>query len=241
MKVSFILPTYDEAKGIQETLKQFEQLRRLDHEVIVSDNGSTDDTIALARAAGAKVVVRPSDTRTSIGECRNRGAKAAMGGLLWFIDADVRIMDIEATVQEVQAYCLDHPQVVAATMRIAIYPEEVKVMDQLVYGVFNSLVYLMNRWLKTGASPGDCMIVRRTEFERIQGFKPELRTAEDFELYSRLAKLGEIAYFWHRKIAMSPRRVRRDGWPKVLWQWFHNWFNQAILGKATVADWEARR
>lgn len=241
MKVSFIIPTFNEAKGIQSTLEQFAALRRIDHEVIVSDNGSTDTTIALARQAGATVVMRPSDTKTTIGECRNRGARAASGDLLWCIDADVRLVDGEATAQEVLAYFSDHPKAVAATMRITIYPEENKWIDSIIYSCFNFSVFLQNRLFKTGASPGDCMIIRRSDFERIHGFKPELPTAEDFELFSRLAKVGDIAYFWHRKIAMSPRRIRRDGWPKVLWLWFRNWWNQVVLGKVSHTDWEARR
>lgn len=241
MKVSFIIPTFNEAKGIQETLEQFSALRRIDHEVIVSDNGSTDQTIALARQAGATVVMRPSDTKTTIGECRNRGAKAASGELLWFIDADVRLVDSVACVDEVLAYFTAHSSMVGATMRISIYPEENKWIDSLIYAIFNFSVYVQNRLFKTGASPGDCMIIRRRDFERSQGFRPELPTAEDFELFSRLAKAGEIAYFWHRKIAMSPRRIRRDGWPKVLWQWFQNWWNQVVRGKVSSVEWEARR
>lgn len=241
MKVSFIIPTFNETKGIRATLEQFSALRRLEHEVIVSDNGSTDDTIVLARQTGAIVVVRPSDTKTTIGECRNRGAQAASGELLWFIDADVRIVDIEACVGEVADYFAQHPAVVAATQRITIYPEERKWIDSVVYTFFNASVYLQNRLFKTGASPGDCMMIRRRDFERCHGFRPELPTAEDFELYARLAKVGEIAYFWHRKIAMSPRRIRRDGWPKVLWLWYRNWWNQVVRGKLSQADWEARR
>ena len=241
MKVSFIIPTFNEAKGIVTTLAQFKDLRRIDHEVIVSDNGSTDNTIALARQVGAQVVVRPSDTKTTIGECRNRGARAASGDILWFIDADVHLVDSEATVQEVLAYFSDHQSTVASTMRITIYPEENKWIDSVIYAYFNALVYLQNRVFKTGASPGDCMMIRRRDFERVYGFKPKLPTAEDFELFSRLAKVGEIGYFWHRKVAMSPRRIRRDGWPKVLWLWWRNWWNQVVLGKVSHTDWEARR
>lgn len=239
--MSFIIPTFNEAKGISATLEQFSALRRIDHEVIVSDNGSTDDTIELARQAGASVVVRPSHTKTTIGECRNHGARAASGDVLWFIDADVRLVDSVACVDEVLAYFADHPSVVGATMCITIYPEENRWIDSLIYTIFNASVYLQNRLFKTGASPGDCMVIRRRDFERIKGFRPELPTAEDFELFSRLAKVGEIAYFWHRKIAMSPRRIRRDGWPKVLWLWFRNWFNQVVLNKVSQTNWKARR
>lgn len=241
VKVSFIIPAWNETKGITPTIEQFKALRRLEYEVIVSDNGSTDGTVELARQLGAKVAVRPTDVRTSIGECRNRGAKLASGELLWFLDADVRITDIEASVDDVIHAFDQTPNMVGAPMRLVIYPEEATWADHFWFICFNFTVLIQNRVLKTGASPGDCMIIRRKDFERLQGFNPNLKTAEDFELFGRLAKVGEVGYFWRRTAAMSPRRIHRDGWLKVLSQWFKNWFNQLVLHKHQDTDWEARR
>ncbi len=241
MKVSFIIPAWNEEKGIVQTLEQFKALRKLEHEVIVSDNGSTDATVELSRQHGAKVALRPTDVRTSIGECRNRGAKIATGELLWFIDADVRITDIEASVDDVLHYFASHPDMVGSPMRLVIYPEEATFADKFWYIVFNATVWIQNRILKTGASPGDCMMIRRKDFERLKGFNPNFKTAEDFELFGRLAKIGEVGYVWRRTAAMSPRRIHRDGWMKVLSQWFSNWFNQVVLKRHQDTDWEARR
>ncbi len=241
MKVSFIIPVWNEEKAIVATLAQFKALKHLEYEVIVSDNGSTDQTVELARQHGARVALRPTDVRTSIGECRNRGAKIATGELLWCIDADVRIKDIEASVDDVIHTFDCKSSMVGAPMRLVIYPEEATFADRFWFIVFNFTVLVQNRILKTGASPGDCMIIRRKDFERLKGFNPNLKTAEDFELFGRLAKIGEVGYFWHRTAEMSPRRIHRDGWLKVLSQWFKNWWNQLVLHKAQDTDWEARR
>ena len=57
-------------------------------EVIVADNGSTDDTAAIARGAGARVVkVQPR----VIASVRNGGAAAARGEWLAFVDADMQL------------------------------------------------------------------------------------------------------------------------------------------------------
>jgi GT2 family glycosyltransferase len=59
-------------------------------EVIVSNNGSTDDTVRVAEAAGDRLPIRvvdSSDVR-GISHARNVGAKAARGGLVLFCDAD---------------------------------------------------------------------------------------------------------------------------------------------------------
>ncbi|MFA6475241.1 MAG: glycosyltransferase [Patescibacteria group bacterium] len=239
--ISFIIPVYNEEKVITETLQQFLVLTGIDYEIIVSDNGSTDTTRTLASQLGAKVVERPGAERTSIGECRNRGARVAQGNILWFIDADVRITNIMKTVSEVSAYFEKNSGTVAATMRIIIYPTESIWLDRVVWYLFNYFIWLQNRVLKVGTSAGDCMIIRRSAFTQLSGFRPELRSSEDFELYKRLGQLGQVNFFWYHTVAMSPRRYRRDGWPKVLWQWFKNWFTQVVFGKIAKTDWEARR
>ena len=55
------------------------------YEVIVVDDGSTDETAAIARAAGVRVIGQP---RAGPAAARNRGAAAAAGELLLFTDAD---------------------------------------------------------------------------------------------------------------------------------------------------------
>lgn len=241
MDISFIIPTYNEAKRIADTVKQFAQLRQLKYEIIVSDNGSTDDTRTLARPFVSKVINRPTDMPTTIGECRNRGAKPATGEILWFIDADVRIADLAVTADEVVHYFHKHIQCVGLVLRLKIYHEEATSADRFWLGVMDTIVFTANRIFKTGAAPGDCMIIRRSAFERSHGFWPDLATSEDYDLFSRLSKLGDIAMFWHRYVEMSPRRVRRDGWLPVLAAWQANWFRRFILRRSTTADWVARR
>lgn len=241
MDISFIIPTYNEAKGIVDTVQQFKALRHPRHELIVSDNGSTDTTGLLTRPLVDKLITLPSDMRTTIGECRNRGARAALGDIFWFLDADVRIINLEATADEVVHYFQTHPQTVAVVLKFGIYQSEATRSDRFWFVWVNTANFAQNRVLKTGASSGDCMIVRRSVFERIHGFNPTLVTSEDHDLYHRLAKQGDIAMLWHRRTEMSPRRFRQDGWGKVFWQWERNWIRQFVFRKSDTGVWEPRR
>jgi glycosyltransferase involved in cell wall biosynthesis len=77
MKLSIIIPAYNEAKRIKDCLQSvFAALRadarvNLTAEVIVVDNNSSDDTTCLARAAGAQVIFEPVN---QIARARNAGA-----------------------------------------------------------------------------------------------------------------------------------------------------------------------
>jgi glycosyltransferase involved in cell wall biosynthesis len=90
-RVSVIIPAHDERATIGEVVRLVLAQRDVDTEVevIVSDDGSTDDTAARAMEAGAQVVLRPAGERGgNPAAARNRGARAATGDPLIFLDAD---------------------------------------------------------------------------------------------------------------------------------------------------------
>ncbi|MBW2313593.1 MAG: glycosyltransferase [Deltaproteobacteria bacterium] len=88
-EISIVIPTRNEERVIEETLRQFQTLKqRHGLEVIVSDGGSDDATVAIARRYADKLVAQPRQKTIAVG--RNAGALAATGDLLFHTDADVR-------------------------------------------------------------------------------------------------------------------------------------------------------
>src|SRR5438105_15912368 len=91
MKISIVVPAFNEEKLISETLRRINTAaavfseRGWGSELIVCDNNSTDRTAELAKEAGAQVVFEPVN---QIARARNTGASAASGDWLLFIDAD---------------------------------------------------------------------------------------------------------------------------------------------------------
>ena len=85
MQISVILPAKNEAEGLRRTLPAL-RAQLLDAEIIVSDDGSTDDTAQVAAEHGARVVSAPYSMGN--GAAIKRGARAAAGDILVFMDAD---------------------------------------------------------------------------------------------------------------------------------------------------------
>ncbi|PCH64873.1 MAG: glycosyl transferase family 2 [Bacteroidetes bacterium] len=87
MKISVIIPTFNEAEGIQQLISHIQRFSNseLIDEIIVVDGHSSDNTCELAERSGAKVVL--SETR---GRARqmNIGAELAKGEILYFLHAD---------------------------------------------------------------------------------------------------------------------------------------------------------
>ena len=84
MKVSVIIPAYNEEKVIQYCLESLKNQTFKDLEVIVIDDGSTDKTKELIERA--KLLTQ---NHKGPGEARNFGAKQAKGEILVFVDADM--------------------------------------------------------------------------------------------------------------------------------------------------------
>ncbi|GAB3753603.1 glycosyltransferase family 2 protein [Lysobacter olei] len=85
MRLSIVLPAKNEAEGLAGTLPALVSLFP-EAEIIVVDDGSTDETAAVAHAAGVRVLSSPYAMGN--GAAIKRGARAAGGDVIVFMDAD---------------------------------------------------------------------------------------------------------------------------------------------------------
>jgi glycosyltransferase involved in cell wall biosynthesis len=84
LRVSVVMPAYNEAEGVSEAVHGFLRLPEVD-EVLVADNNSRDRTAELARAAGARVV---SETRQGYGFACRRALEQAQGDYILIAESD---------------------------------------------------------------------------------------------------------------------------------------------------------
>jgi glycosyltransferase involved in cell wall biosynthesis len=161
--------------------------RDVEVEVIVVDEGSTDDTAAtLAALTDARVRVIRHETPRGVASARNRGAAEASGDWLAFVDDD-DLWAPDKLARQLQA--------AAMSGRDWAYTGSVNITDygHIVYGrpplAPEKVVEALPRY---NAIPGggSNVVVRRATWLQVGPFDTRLRNTEDWEMWIRLAKRG---------------------------------------------------
>jgi glycosyltransferase involved in cell wall biosynthesis len=199
--LSIIIPTLNEETNLPLLLDSIKEQTFHNYEVIVADSAETiDRTGEIAASYGARVL---EGGRVSRG--RNNGARAALGRIFLFLDADVVLPNeffLEDTVNEFVARDLD-----LATCRIRAL--ENGLYDRMFYGVYNAYSVVLEKILPH--IPGFCFFIKRSVYEAVGGFDEEIRLAEDHDLARRGAKIGTFGFLNTQLIPVSGRRFERDG------------------------------
>lgn len=187
--ISVVIPCLNEAAALPALLCA---LAREDeaHEIIVADGGSSDATVALARAAGVRVISAPSGRGAQLAA----GAAAASGDVLWFLHADTRVP--YGAMRAIRR-ALAAPGVVGGNFRLLF--DGVTRFDRFLTWFYGAIRRL-------GLFYGDSGIfVRRKTYEALGGIKA-LAIMEDHEFARRLRRAGRIARVRFPPLVTSSRR-----------------------------------
>ncbi len=239
--ISIIIPTLNEEKILAKTIKSLRFLNIVNYEIIVSDGGSSDKTVEIAKKFADKVLVHTNSIRQTIAQGRNLGAKNASGDFLVFIDADVHIADINNFFKLAIELFREDSRLVGLTAFLKVLPEHVTLSDKLFFGIVNRIHQISNNLLHTGTASGEFQMIRRKAFEQIDGYNEKLVVGEDNDLFSRLSKIGRThintaLYVWH-----TSRRAKNMGWPKLLFLWLYNSLHIKLFKRAWSKEWNPIR
>lgn len=232
---SVIIPTYNEEKMIGGLLQELAKVREKQKiEIIVSDGKSTNNTVQIAKRYNAKIIVAQSN----IASAKNYGASVARGKLLVFLDADVRFKNVDSFFSTVKK--VFEEKIGGATTNIFVYPEQSTLVDKIFHLTYNKLLRFLI-WLGIGSCRGECQIIRKNVFKKLNGFNINLVASEDAELFYRLSGAFKIKFIKNLCVFESPRRYRKLGYIRTLLYWFLNGISIFLFKKSYSKVWEKVR
>jgi GT2 family glycosyltransferase len=187
MRISVIVPVHNGGENLRRCLQGVAAATRPPDETIVVDDGSTDGSAADAAALSARVVTTAAGPRGPA-YARNRGAEAATGDVLVFVDADVVVhRDALARLETVLA---GEPDVAAL---FGSYDDEPRARSavSLYKNLLHHYVHQHGE-REAGTFWAGCGAVRRTVFLTAGGFDESYTqpSIEDIELGVRLRRAG---------------------------------------------------
>jgi len=218
--ISVVIPCFNEASVLGRTLAHLAPHQAASRfEVVVADDGSSDETVAIAARHGVPVVLSSGGDRGSAG-ARNRGANLARGQLLLFLDADVLIDRPEYFFAEVRRRFAD-PGLAAASVHCSVYPDQATLAERVYHQLYDVVDWACNR-LGLGTAGGWCQIVRRAPFDAVGGFDPTFTSGQDVDLFFRLSRSYRTRHLHSLVVHESPRRYRGKGLLRTAIGWFVN-------------------
>ncbi len=201
MHISFIIPAYNEEALIGATIDSIQAAIQevgdqiTAYELIVVNDASTDRTTEIARDRGARVV---DVVKRHIAAVRNAGAKAAMGEVFIFVDADTTLpaQTLQAALRELNNGAIGG----GSNVR----------MDELPWFGWLYFQTFMVVWRLFRYAAGCFVFVRREAFTAVGGFDERYFAGEEMYLSKSLKRQGRFVVL-REHVVSSGRKARIYG------------------------------
>ena len=209
--VSIIIPSYNRAGLVGDAIRSALAQTYRDCEVIVADDGSSDDTPAVVRAFG-DAVRYDWQPNGGVEAARNRGAALACGSYLCFLDSDdmlrphalaqlVALLDAHPEAGMAYGQTDEHDN--AGDVRHHFQPPYARPAG--VWSGQEELAHLLlGNYIHTGA-----VVMRRDAFDAAGGYRMAFQSmAEDWDMWTRIAGTWAVGYIPE---TMETMRFQPDG------------------------------
>ncbi|WP_406684197.1 glycosyltransferase family 2 protein [Seonamhaeicola sp. MEBiC1930] len=214
-KISIVIPAYNKALSIGETLDSIFKQTFKDYEIIIVDDGSTDGTPSVVQDYEEKVVYLYQENQGQ-GAARNKGIKMAKGKYLVFLDADDYWEP--GFLKTCYDYLENNADVIAVnTAQRTIYANGSSVIHPK--DLFRKKPFIIDNFYKIWAQhdhirTGTAMI-RMSTIREVGYQNPNLRVSQDLEYWGLIATYGKWAFIpeplW---VGNSRIHAKKSGWNK---------------------------
>lgn len=205
--ISIIIPTFNEAALIEQTITKTVLAKGAHNiEIIVSDGGSSDETVAIAKKCGAITVFSDQKGR---GAQMNKGALTAKGDILYFLHAD------SIPPPNFTSYIINtrNKGAVSGCFRLAFDHKHWFLKANCWFTRFN---------IDAVRFGDQSLFVTKDVFFKIGGFREDLLLMEDQQIISRIKKYGKFTVM-NAAVTTSARKYHDNGIYRMQAIFFRIW------------------
>lgn len=200
-KVSVIIPTYNRVQLLMRAISSVRDQTTPDWEMIVVDDCSTDDIpSALASIADARIQFIRQPIKRGAAAARNTGFRAANGEWIAFLDSDDEWVPqkLEQQLALTQRSPAPTPVLVYTGFEKVGWPRQPLLPEKRGL-LFEEL--LVENVIGTCSTP----LISARAFEQVGGFDESLQSCQDWDLWLRLSRLGDIDFIAERLARYYPQ------------------------------------
>ncbi len=210
--VSVVIPAFNEQAEIGRCLEALRRQTYQDFEVIVVDNGSTDDTAAIAESFGVRVIEEP---QRGIASARQAGFEGAAGAIIASTDADT-VVPLD-WLERIERAFWERPETIAVfgPFRYRSRSAPRPFVNRIIPVCSSGLAVGQRVTFRLGFPhfPGSNFAVRREAFFKVDGFRSPASGRlysywEDVQLGLKLNRIGEVRYLPDLVVTASARKLR---------------------------------
>jgi glycosyltransferase involved in cell wall biosynthesis len=227
MKISIIIPAFNEEKYIKYCLESVFKYTSDVHEIIVVNNASTDKTKEIAESfLGVSVV---NEDKKGITRARQAGFEYASGEILAYIDADTRLTAgwfetlKNRFSQDKNLVCLSGPYIF---FDIPFWKRDL--INVLYWRILAYPTYKIVGYMAIGGN----FAIKRNVIEKMNGFDTSIDFyGEDTNTARRASQFGKVKFDLEFPILTSGRRIEEQGLLKTAVIYVMNFFSEVIIKK----------
>lgn len=221
MKISIIIPLYNKALYIANAINGVIAQTYTDWELIIVDDGSTDDSVDVVEKylksypQFVDKIQFIQQKNSGVSTTRNNGVKAAKGEYVCFLDADD--WWVPTFLEEMNGLITAYPDAgIYGTSYYIVKNGKNKIapiaLDEGFEQGYMDYIRVYSRFLCMPLWTGAVCLTRKV-FEEFDGFKPQLKLGEDFDLWIRIALRYKVAFlnkplaYYNQDVQLSNRAV----------------------------------
>lgn len=190
--VSVIIPTFNYGRYISESIESVLAQTVRPREIIVVDDGSTDDTEAIVKRYRGKVIYL-KQKNSGVSAARNEGVRNSTGNMIAFLDADDKWFP-EKLEKQLSKFQQD-PEVGLVHCGKVEFCDQTGISGEVdLAGGEGWIAESMLLWKSGIVAPGSSVVFKREVFEHVGGYDPRLKNGEDWEFCLRVAREYPVAF-----------------------------------------------